>query len=206
MDPLESLAVLTVPHFPPYEHWMLLTLDRKEKDVALRISDALRRHRFYTTLPLGGRVLNLRWTLEAPAESLTQTALLHRQELMNRYPDYVQLSQEAQQLRAEIWPPCRRSPTTAISSSGRRTCRRVWSRSGNSRNASSGRIGLGRERGEFVFPPATDVAVVQQQLQPRQRVLVFVATTKATYAFMLGKETYSAWQLEKPRPRSRRTS
>ncbi len=81
---------------------MLLALDRKEKDVALRISDALRRHRFYTSLPLGGRVLNLRWTLEAPPESLTQTALLHRQELMNRYPDYVQLSQEAQKLRAEL--------------------------------------------------------------------------------------------------------
>ena len=73
MDPLESLAVLIVPHVDPYEHWMLLALDRKEKDVALRISDALRRHRFYTSLPLGGRVLNLRWTLEAPPDSLTQT-------------------------------------------------------------------------------------------------------------------------------------
>ena len=46
---------------------MLLALDRKEKDVALRISDALRRHRFYTSLPLGGRVMNLRWISGGPA-------------------------------------------------------------------------------------------------------------------------------------------
>ena len=42
------------------------------------------------------------------------------------------------------------------------------------------------------------MSVVQQQLQPRQRVLVFVATSNATYAFMLGKENYAHWQLEAP--------
>jgi len=59
-------------------------------------------------------------------------------------------------------------------------------------------IGLGREPGEFVFPPTTDVTVVQQRLQPRQRILVFAATRNATYAFMLGKENYLSWQLEAP--------
>ena len=58
-DPLESLAVLTIPHVLPYEHWLNLVLDRKELDVALRISESLKRHRFYTSLPLGGRLLNL---------------------------------------------------------------------------------------------------------------------------------------------------
>ena len=197
MDPLESLAVLITPHYIPYEHWMLLALDRKEKDVALRISDALRRHRFYTTVPLGGRVLNLRWTLEAPPESLTQTAALHRQELLNRYPAYTPLSQEAQQLRAELGT----LPLVPENDQQRQRQADVQKRLleiGQLQERMLWSIGLGRERGEFVFPPATDVTVVQQQLQPRQRVLVFAATSKATYAFMLSKENYSAWQLEAP--------
>jgi len=196
-DPLETIAVLKSEHEAAYEHWMLLALDRKEKDVALRISDALRRHRFYTTLPLGGRVLNLRWTLEAPQETLTQTALLHRQELLNRYPEYGQLTQESHKVRAELaaLPAApenedqRQRQTelqTQLMNIGRAQEQMLWS------------IGLGRERGEFVFPPTTDVTVVQQQMQPRQRVLGFISISTATYAFMLGKETYSAWAIEKP--------
>ncbi len=193
-DPLESLAVLSIPHALPYEHWMAVALDRKEKDVALRISEALRRHHFYTSLPAGGRVLNLRWVLEAPAESLTPTAILHRQELLNRYPEYAQLLQESQQVRADLaaLPTAaggeqqqrQAALQTRLAEIGQRQERVLWS------------IGLGRERGEFVFPPTTDVTAVQQQLQPRQRVLVFVAAGGTTCAYMLEKEAYTTWQLE----------
>ena len=176
---------------------MLLALDRKEKDVALRISDALRRHRFYTSLPLGGRVLNLRWILESPPESLTESARLQRQDLLNRYPNYTQLSQESQQLRAELAA----LPVAPESGDQQKRQAEVQTRLtdiGEAQERILWAIGLGREPGEFVFPPATDVTVVQQQLQPRQRILVFAATSKATYAFMLGKENYASWQLEAP--------
>ena len=110
LDPLESLSVLTIPHVVPYEHWMLLALDRKENDNALRISEAMRRHRFYSSLPLGGRILNLRWTLEAPAELLPKTVAVQRQDLLNRHPVYAELSRRAAQLRADLAAlpaPCR---------------------------------------------------------------------------------------------------
>lgn len=198
MDPLESLAVLTTPHLPPYEHWMMLALDRKEKDVALRISDAMRRHRFYCSIPpVGARTLNLRWTLEAPPETLSQTATLHRQELLQRYPAYAPLSQEAQQLRTELAG----MPLVPETEDQRQQAARVQTRLaevGQLQERLLWSIGLGRERGEFVFPPATDVTVVQQQLDPRQRILVFVDTSKGTYGFMLGQETYTSWQLEAP--------
>ncbi|MHB0957746.1 MAG: CHAT domain-containing protein [Pirellulaceae bacterium] len=203
MDPLETLAVLIVPHFPAYEHWMLLALDRKEKDVALRISDALRRHRFYTSLPLGGRLLNLRWVLESSPESLTETARLQRQDLRNRYPEYAQLSQEAEQLRAELTALSVAPKEAAPKENGAQQQRLAAVQSrlteiGEAQERILWAIGLGREPGEFVFPPTTDVTVVQQQLQPRQRILVFAATSKATYAFLLGKENYANWQLEAP--------
>ncbi len=59
-------------------------------------------------------------------------------------------------------------------------------------------MALSREPGETVFPPATDVTLVQQQLKPGQHILAFAATSKATFAFMLGPDKYSMWKLESP--------
>ena len=71
LDPMETLAVLTTPHLPAYEHWFEAAMQRKEiQDTAMEISDRARRHRFFSSLPLGGRLESLRWILEAPPEWL----------------------------------------------------------------------------------------------------------------------------------------
>ena len=59
-------------------------------------------------------------------------------------------------------------------------------------------MALSREPNEMVFPPSTDVTLVQQQLAPGQRVLVYISTRSATFAFLLGPEKYSTWKLESP--------
>ena len=51
-------------------------------------ADRARRHRFFSALPFGGRLLSLRWILEAPVEMLDQASVLHRQDLLARYPAY----------------------------------------------------------------------------------------------------------------------
>ena len=79
----------------PYEHWLELALARRDQEKALNIADRIRRHRFYATQSLGGRLLALRWILEAPAESLSQLAISQRQELLVRYPKFGELSRRA---------------------------------------------------------------------------------------------------------------
>ena len=64
-QPLDSLAVLAVPHSNAYEHWFELAMAQGNREMALEISDRVRRHRFYSTLPMGGRLLALRWLMEA---------------------------------------------------------------------------------------------------------------------------------------------
>jgi tetratricopeptide (TPR) repeat protein len=196
-DPLECLAVEMIPHVPAFENWMHLVLERKEKDTALQIGESLRRHRFYTNLPVGGRVMNLRWLLDSPSESLSDAARMQRQGLENRYPQYGQLSAESQQLRAEL------AAMPAVPEEGDQKQRHAEIQT---RLAEIGilqerilwGIGLGRDAGEYVFPPVLEVSAVQQRLQPGQRVLVFQNTSRATYAFMLSKESYESWQIEAP--------
>ncbi len=123
VDPLESLSVLTTPHPDAFEHWFLLSLERKEQEKALRISDRLRCHRFYSTLFLGGRLLNLRWILEAAPDSMTQATLLARQDLLARYPAYAELVQQELPLREQL-ARCPGRPMTTSSSASRLTCLR----------------------------------------------------------------------------------
>ena len=101
-DPMESLAVLVTPHPLLYEHWFEAALARKNHEAAIEIADRARRHRFLVTLPLGGRVESLRWVLEGPKEMLSPLAVLQRQDLLTRFPEYDQLRQQAEELRKKL--------------------------------------------------------------------------------------------------------
>ena len=196
-DPLECLAVLTVPHPLPYEHWMLLALDRREEDVALRISDALRRHRFHTTLPLGGRLLNLRWMWEAPDESLPAPVLARRRDFVQRVPAAAPLTQQVSQLRAELaaLPAVAETPEQQTAMAELQT---KLLEAGSAQERLLQAQALGRQPGDIVFPPVIEAATVRRQLLPRQRVLAFISTRAATFAFLLGADSYASWQVESP--------
>ncbi len=101
-DPMESLAALCVPHGLIFEHWFEAAVARKEHELAMEVADRARRHRFLSTLPMGGRLESLRWVLEGPKELLPPQAILQRQELLSRYPIYKDLLDQAAVLRREL--------------------------------------------------------------------------------------------------------
>ncbi|MFP6588285.1 MAG: hypothetical protein VB814_11595, partial [Pirellulaceae bacterium] len=88
--PRDSLKYLLTNHEPVMHRWFELALNRREVERAVEITDRIRRHRFYKSLPMGGRVLSLRWILEGPEKSLSATALQQRQQLLAAYPQYQQ--------------------------------------------------------------------------------------------------------------------
>src|SRR5262245_101017 len=107
MRPLETLGVMNTPHPLPFEHWLEIIVQQSNSldvaaEPAIEVADQARRHRFLSSLPLGGRLLSLRWVLEAPEEMLDNTARLQRTELLTRYPKYAEAAAKAKQLRAEI--------------------------------------------------------------------------------------------------------
>ena len=123
--PLESLAVLSTPHSAVYEHWFENTLD-SGMELGLEVADRTRRHRFYSTLPLGGRLLSLRWVLESPIAGLDKQSQLERQSLLTKFPKYDELAKQVRKLARRIWPPRRWSPTRPRRSASRP---RLWRKS-----------------------------------------------------------------------------
>ncbi len=102
VDPLDNLAVLTTPLEGPMERWFGVALSRNQSNLALEISERIRRRRFYAALPLGGRMLALRWIMEAPKAALPEAAVLRRTDLLVKYPGYGALQKQSE-ARAPSW-------------------------------------------------------------------------------------------------------
>ncbi len=193
-DPMESLTTLVTLNRSAYDHWLLLVLERKEQNKALQIIDQLRRRRFYGSLPLGGRVLNLRWIVEAPPEALPTSIVLQRKGLLTHYPALAQLSQQAQQLQAELkkLPAVPKDDDFAKQQALLKQLADV----SVAAEAVLSAVALGPEPSDPVFPPRMSVEEVQQQLKPGQQIMVFASTSNGTFAFLIGSEAYSSWRIE----------
>ena len=195
VDPVETLTIVLTPHLAPLEHWFEIALKRKEDERAIEITDRIRRHRFYTTLPMGGRLVALRWVLEAPPEAISERALLQRQDLMTRYPKYATLSRQAEALRTQL----EGLPLVPVEEDVRQTQKKL---AGQLAQVSAAQevilreIALRRVPADFVFPPPLDLKSFQANLPAGTMVLSFLSTTRAIHAFWFGKEDYKLATLE----------
>ncbi len=67
-EPFECLAMLGADHEAALEHWFELAMkNAKDRQAALEIADRTRRHRFFSTLPMGGRLLGAPLAARGPA-------------------------------------------------------------------------------------------------------------------------------------------
>ncbi|MEX0979313.1 MAG: CHAT domain-containing protein [Pirellulales bacterium] len=197
-NPLECLSLLATPHDAAIEHWFELALkNNKEQEQAVEIADRARRHRFYSTLPLGGRLLALRWILEGPVELLGERGLLERQDLLARYPKYAELAQEPGQIRGKLAA----KPLVNDAADARREQTDLLSSLTTISQAQEGilrEIAVRREPAEMVFPPLRKTKDVQQSLPQGQVVMAFFATSRDLYAFLFSHDRYAAWRVQSP--------
>jgi hypothetical protein len=197
VDPVETLSVILTPHLPALEHWFEAALKRKAPEHAIEIADRIRRHRFYTTLPMGGRLLALRWVLEAPLEAIGAQAVLQRQDLMDSYPNYAALSKHAGKIKKVL----EAGPLIPDDDEARRAQKKLLEELANVSLAQEvllREMALRRTPSDFVFPPQLNFKKLQMELPERQLVLSFLFTSRGAYAFLFGKSSYASWQLESP--------
>jgi len=102
LDPMEAMAFLLTPHVDAMQRWFTVVVNRKRNVQALEIADAIRRHRFFSTLPMGGRLLSLRWMMHGDVTLLSQNALNQRANFLTRYAEYRELVNDAATVRAEL--------------------------------------------------------------------------------------------------------
>ncbi len=197
IDPMEALAVLVTPHPASFEHWFEVALMRKAHERALEIADLARRHRFFSSLPFGGRLQSLRWLLEGPLDALDAQAQLQRQDLLARYPQFAELSRRAGAIRAQLKAgPLVPADQQQFIRQGE-TLQQLGAL-GLQQEALLREIAVRREPAALVFPPVRTVKEIQEALPEGHAVLAFFATSRHVYAFLFNRQRYAYWQVASP--------
>ena len=194
LQPMESLAVLVTPHPIPMEHWFEVALLRKDHETALEISERVRRHRFFSSLAFGGRLESLRWILEAPPEILPKQAQLQRQDLLAQHPVYDNLAQQARAIRNKLEAMPLVPDDQATQQEQAKLMGQLAAVS-TLQEALLREVALRREPSSLVFPPLKTTKEILEGLPKGQALLVFFATSRATYGFLLADQRYTYWQL-----------
>ena len=197
LQPTETLSYCMTPHVPQMENWLMVAQDRKEHDLAIEIADRIRRHRFLASLPLGGRLLALRWVLEASENSISKTAKLQRQDILARYPAYAELSRQAGAVYRELG----QQPLLAENAEDQQALSdrlSELSQLSQQQEVFLWQIALRREAAEFAFPPLYSADQVKQRMSRGQVVLGFFGTQQGMFGFALSKEKYSSWPIKSP--------
>ncbi|MBI1899568.1 MAG: hypothetical protein HYS13_00460 [Planctomycetia bacterium] len=198
IQPLEALSVLVAPHELVFEHWFEANMARQEVERAIEITDIIRRHRFLVSTQFGGRSIALRWLLESPPEVLDQKAALMRRDIFLQYPEYEARNVQVKQVRAHLSamplvnddPAIKKAQAEALASLAKLSLEQ---------EALLRQIAVRREPAPLVFPPLASTKSLQQSLPDNQAALIFYASSRAVYGFMLSKTGYNAWRVIKPK-------
>jgi tetratricopeptide (TPR) repeat protein len=198
LRPRDSLTFLMTPHELPLQHWFEILLQRKEPERAFEIVDQIRSHRFTSNLELGGRLMALRWTLEAPRAALSEDAWTQRQVLTAKYPKYANHSIDAKALRGELGMLPLIPGDDEAGRDHLELLKRLHEISGI-QEVMLHEMALKPHATETAFPPACDVKNIQENLAAEELVLSFYVTTAKIHVFALRKNRFDYWAVDSPR-------
>ncbi|MCE9546993.1 MAG: CHAT domain-containing protein [Planctomycetia bacterium] len=197
IDPLQALCVLVTPQEPLLDHWLEAAIGREDMATAVEVTDRIRRRRYFNTLPLGGRLLGLRWVLEAPEAALSRPAVLQRHDLLTRYPHYQELARQAEKLQKDL-AALPALPEDRGESSQQVKLMTELTRVASNQEAILMEMALRREAITLAFPPLRTLAEVQQRMEPGQAILSFLTGPREIYGFLITPDRAGGWKLASP--------
>ena len=196
-EPLEAWSQLLIPQFVPMEHWFNAALKREKPLEAMQIVDRLHRARFYDTQSLGGRLLNLRWVMQANTSALPQAAALQRQEFLTAFPRFGELDRKAQTIRDQIKQNPLRPADTRVAKKQDKQLKDSLKLAREMEKMLL-RMVVRREPIEMVFPPLQKSEDIQSRLRDGEAILMLHVATQAHYGFLMTKENQRAWRIDSP--------
>jgi tetratricopeptide (TPR) repeat protein len=188
-DPFEAIAFLSTPHVASMELWFEVAIARRDYKKAFAIAEQVRRHRFFASLPMGGRLMAFRWIMHAPPSALNSRALEQRTKFLNRNTGYKQTLDRVAQIKVQL----KEIPLASESGSDDETLRQqlltelaTISAAQESTLASNA---LRREPSEMAFPPKFTEKQIRSVIRPDQLALVTLATGNGYHFFIVDQSS-----------------
>ncbi len=182
-DPIEAMTFMASNHLGAIERWFEIVVSRKDYNRAIQVSELLKRHRFFSTLPMGGRLLSFRWMMEAPAKNLSPDTLAQRANLHGRFAAYRPLSDQATDIQNELLKmPLKPADKTdeLQKQTGLFVTLQQVSLAQESMLAS---VALRRQPADMIFPPPVDMSALIERIDEEEIALVVAGTSRTTYMF-----------------------
>ena len=190
-EPMESIAFLISPHVDSLTNWFRILISLKLETRAIEVADMVRRHRFFSTLPLGGRQLSLRWLTSAPLEALDETARQQQADLLARYPAIKELKVRSDAIVAEL----RKLPIVPERSSDeikqQTKLLKELQQVSTLTELTLQSISLRREPSALVFPPQRMLTEVQDRLADNQMIISTFNAHDQYYVNIITSTVYS---------------
>lgn len=197
-NPLETISMLLSKQTGAIERWLELLIKRKEYDNAVRVVEYLRRHRFYSTLPFGGRLLSLRWLIEGEQNMLGKQGVSQQTHLRDKYPQIAKTSRRSEQLRMKL----RELPLVPADDEQQKQQRKMLGEledaSGRLENTIR-EIALRREPAKLVFPPQPSMGAIKRSMKKNQAILMFATTSRGWHAWFVRKSSDDYWSIKSPK-------
>ena len=189
IDPFEAITFLVTPHLASMERWFETAVKRRDMRQAFDIAELTRRHRFFASLPMGGRQMAFRWMLHAPESALSKTALTQRAKFFNSNANYKQSIERAAELEAQLKQIPLNAEPKSEDAIARTKLTNELAKISAVQETILGSMSLRREAAEMVFPPSYSEAQIRNTIRPDQLALVTMATGKGYHFFLLSQKS-----------------
>lgn len=193
-DPLDVMAVMKTTQDAAFDRWFMAALERKEPSLAFEIAERSKRRRYLATLPFGGRLLALRAILESPVASLSQEAILQRQQILGKFPEYQTLTDAGIKTRDQLVA----SPILPSGPAETKVLGQLydaWHESAIKRQQMLTQFAPRRMASAFEFPPLRTTAELQQSLGAGEALVAFHNVGGNLFGFVLTGKDARMWQL-----------
>ena len=188
-QPMDAMTYLTSPHVGSMEQWFEILLARRNHEKAIEVAERIRRHRFYASLPMSGRLLSLRWISTAPEALLTKESMQQREAIDDLYPKFRQSIERIEELRHEI----RSLPLKpdADSPNVKKQTDLFVQQLKHARYQESvlRALALRRLPADFVFPATTDYSRLAKGIGPKQLVVSSLKTESGYHQYVMTQQT-----------------
>lgn len=195
--PIETMSYLIKSRQALYDAWFE-TIFAESPERAFEIADMAKRHRFFNSLPFGGRLMAIRWLLTMPEEALDQSAKVQRQELLGKFPQFVALNDTARKITSEI-DQLPLAPDQGEIARKQSDLMIALQKTSNAQEVLIREMALRREPTQLAFPPVVKTKEIIEQLPQGHVALLSHVTLKGhIYAMLLSKTRYVNWRVENP--------
>ena len=187
-DPIEPMSFLATDHVTAMENWFDILIRRRQFERALQVAELIRRHRFYSTMPLGGRLMAFRHALNSETKALDPATAKQRQNFLNRNGAYQELLTGSLEIQKQLIKLPLKPDADSEEARKKRQLLGQLSQVSSAQEALMASYALSREPSNLAFPPQMPLESFKRLIPKGTLTISTLNTASGYHLFFVSRE------------------